>query len=95
MADMTPTPWPGPGAANQTDRFWPDGSFAAWAFDDGSWVIFRPGFKPGDRKHEFECGDVNPDSPTTGKHILLAARAAADEALSRLLAEMAAEVTRG
>lgn len=88
MADMTPTPW-------QRHRSWPNGSQAACAYDDGSWAVRHPGTGASfpEWGPEFETEDESDVDRMGGR--LDYARKRADEALSRLLAEMAAEVTRG
>lgn len=95
MADMTPTPWPEglPLDSFDHERLWPNGSDAAWAFDSGEWEVFKPGTGPGlmRRGPTFAANDPMGEADGRSEAILEAARAAADEALSHLLAEMAAE----
>ena len=92
MADMTPTPW---GKGTGGHRYWPNGSQAVCAYDDGSWSVRHPGF--GSRfaqwGQEYAVEDLSDVNPMGGR--LAHARQRADEALSLLLAEMAAEVARG
>lgn len=99
MDDMTPTPWPepndDPNNVNQGDRLWPNGAAAAWAFMDGGWVVFSPPSIATSGSGRLAGGNVAGENQEPSLALLAAARTAADEALSRLLAEMVAEVPRG